>query len=76
MIRIGVVAFVVGALCTLVAMSPLVTGAELPAVMWFLAMLMGAGFLLVLFGLLGNARTRSLQVRQAQLGDGAGDAHA
>lgn len=66
MIRIGTALFIVGALCTLVALSPLVTGAELPAAMWFLAMFMGAGFLMILLGLLRNARTRSLAVRRAE----------
>ncbi len=56
-------------LCTLVAMSPLVTGAELPGVLWFLAMLTGLGFLLILLGLLRNARVRSDAVRRAT--DGA-----
>lgn len=68
MIRAGVVAFVVGALCTLIAMSQLLTGAELPSAMWFLAMLMGVGFGLILFGLLRNARRRGKQVRAAGTG--------
>lgn len=54
-----------GVLCTAVAMSPLVTGGELPGAWWFLAMLVGLGFLLILFGLLRNARARSVAVRSA-----------
>jgi hypothetical protein len=64
-IRVGTVAFVIGVICTLVALSPLVTGAQLPGAWWFLAMLTGVGFLLILFGLLRNARARSAAVRGA-----------
>lgn len=67
MIRLGTALFVFGVLCTLLALSPLVTGAELPAAMWFLAMFMGVGFLLILLGLLRNARTRSVAVRRAEV---------
>lgn len=63
MIRAGVVAFSAGAVCTLLVMSQLLTGAELPSAMWFLAMLMGLGFGLILLGLLRNARRRSAEVR-------------
>ena len=56
--------FLVGVFCTLLVMTQLVTGAELPSGMWFLAMLMGLGLLLVLLGLLGNARRRSRAVRR------------
>ena len=69
MIRVGVLLFVLGAGCTLVAISPLLTQADLPSIMWFLAMLMGVGFLLILFGLLGNARRRGEAVRRASSGD-------
>ena len=65
MIRVGTSAFVIGVLCTLVALSPLVTGAQLSGAWWFLAMLTGAGFLLILVGLLRNARARSAAVRAA-----------
>jgi uncharacterized protein (DUF983 family) len=64
-IRVGTAAFVIGVVCTLVALSPLVTGAQLPGAWWFLAMLTGAGFLLILVGLLRNARARSAAVRAA-----------
>lgn len=68
MIRVGVAAFVVGAVFTLIAMSQLVTGAELPSAVWFLSMLMGVGFALILFGLLRNARRRGADVRRATSG--------
>lgn len=64
-IRVGTAAFVIGVVCTLVALSPLVTGAQLSGAWWFLAMLTGAGFLLILVGLLRNARARSAAVRAA-----------
>lgn len=59
-------AFAVGAVSTLLAVSQLATGAELPSVMWFLAMLMGLGFALILFGLLARARQRSVEVRKGR----------
>lgn len=65
MIRAGVAAFVVGAVSTLIVMSQLVTGAQLPSAMWFLAMLMGVGFALIMVGLLRNARRRGAAVRRA-----------
>jgi len=65
MMRAGIVLFVIGAISTLVAMVPLVTGHDLPSFMWFLAMLVGVGFLLILLGLLGNARSRGAAVRRA-----------
>ncbi len=63
MVRLGSVLFAVGAVCTLVAVSALLTGAALPGAMWFLAMLVGAGFLLVSAGLWRTARHRSGTVR-------------
>jgi len=65
MIRVGIAAFLLGTLCALLALSSLATGADLPSFMWFLAMLMGCGFLLILLGLLGNARRRGAEVRRA-----------
>jgi hypothetical protein len=69
MIRAGIVAFAIGAICTLLVLTQLITGAELPSIMWFLAMLMGVGFAMILFGLLANARRRSAAVRQATSSD-------
>lgn len=63
MITAGVVLFAVGAIFTVIAMSPLVLPVELPGVWWFLAMLIGVGFALIMFGLLGRARRRSRTVR-------------
>ncbi len=65
MIRLGAALFVVGAVCTLVALLPLVTGEDLPSALWFLAMLTGLGFLLILLGLLRNAARRGADVRRA-----------
>lgn len=65
MIRVGVAVFVVGVICTLIAMSPLITGTGLPGVMWFLAMLMGVGFVLISLGLVRNARARGAAVRRS-----------
>jgi hypothetical protein len=62
-IRTGVVLFGIGVVCTIVAMLPLVLPVPAASILWFLAMLMGVGFLLILLGLLGNARRRSREVR-------------
>lgn len=62
-IAAGVVLFALGAIFTLVAMSPLVLPVELPGVWWFLAMLVGLGFAMIMLGLLGRARRRSRTVR-------------
>lgn len=57
--------FVAGALATIVALSPLVVDGPEPAgVWWFLSMLTGVGFLMILVGLLGNARSRRRTVRR------------
>jgi hypothetical protein len=58
------VLFGVGAVCTLFAMLPLVLPVPLWSALWFLAMLMGAGFLLILLGLLRNARRRGRLVHE------------
>lgn len=72
MIRAGVVLFGLGAVFTVIAMLPLVLPVSLSSIWWFLAMLMGVGFLLILLGLLGAARQRSRHVR-ARLGTAAQD---
>lgn len=57
--------FAIGVASTMLVLSQLATGAQLPSLMWFMAMLMGLGFGLILFGLLGRARRRSAEVRKA-----------
>jgi len=63
MVRVGAVLFVVGVLFTAVTLSSLITGVAMPSIMWSLSMLMGVGFLFILFGLLGSARSRSVAIR-------------
>ena len=65
MTRIGAVLFAIGAVFTLIALSPLVLPVDLASIWWFLAMVMGLGFLLILLGLWANARNRSKTVRAA-----------
>jgi hypothetical protein len=65
MIRLGSLMFALGVLCTLVAIAPLATGGTPPSLLWFLAMLMGAGFLLIWLGFVRTARARSSVVRAA-----------
>lgn len=57
--------FAIGAVFTLIALSPLVLPVDLAGIWWFMAMVMGVGFLLILLGLLANARNRSRTVRSA-----------
>lgn len=58
-LRIGGVITVVGLLCALVALLPLVVPSlDLPPVMWFLAMLTGVGLVVVFVGLAMGARQR------------------
>ena len=50
---------VVGLVCTLIAMVPLVAPAiELPSAWWFLSMITGVGLALVIAGLAVSARSR------------------
>ncbi len=58
-LRVGAVITVIGLLCTLVAILPLVIPSlELPSLMWFLAMLTGVGLIVVFVGLSMQARSR------------------
>ncbi len=59
LLRIGGVVTVVGLICTVVAMLPLVfPGLALPSAWWFLSMITGVGLALVIAGLAVSARSR------------------
>jgi hypothetical protein len=59
LLRIGAIVTVVGLVCTLIAMLPLVLpGLELPSAWWFLSMITGIGLALVILGLAVSARSR------------------
>ena len=58
-LRIGAVVTVIGLVCTLIAILPLVIpGLELPSAWWFLSMITGVGLALVILGLAVSARSR------------------
>lgn len=59
LLRIGAVVTVIGLVCTVIAMLPLVVpGLELPSLWWFLSMITGVGLALVIAGLAVSARSR------------------
>lgn len=59
LLRIGAVVTVIGLVCTVIAMLPLVVpDLELPSVWWFLSMITGVGLALVIVGLAVSARSR------------------
>ena len=59
LMRIGAVVTVIGLICTVIAMLPLVLpGLELPSLWWFLSMITGVGLALVIVGLGVSARSR------------------
>jgi len=59
LLRIGAVVTVVGLVCTVIAMLPLVIPSlELPSAFWFLSMITGVGLALVILGLAVSARSR------------------
>lgn len=59
LLRIGAAVTVIGLICTVIAMLPLVvTGLELPSAWWFLSMITGVGLALVIAGLAVSARSR------------------
>lgn len=58
-LRVGAVVTVIGLICTLIAMIPLVApSVELPSAWWFLSMITGVGLALVIVGLAVSARSR------------------
>ncbi len=59
LLRLGAVVTVIGLVCTVIAMLPLVVpDLELPSVWWFLSMITGVGLALVILGLAVSARSR------------------
>lgn len=59
LLRIGAVVTVIGLICTVIAMLPLVVpGLDLPSAWWFLSMITGVGLALVIVGLAVSARSR------------------
>lgn len=59
LLRIGAVVTVVGLVCTVIAMLPLVIpDLALPSAWWFLSMITGVGLALVIIGLAVSARAR------------------
>ena len=59
LLRVGAVVTVIGLICTVIAMLPLVVpGLELPSAWWFLSMITGVGLALVILGLAVSARSR------------------
>ncbi len=59
LLRLGAVVTVIGLVCTVIAMLPLVVpDLELPSVWWFLSMITGVGLALVIVGLAVSARSR------------------
>jgi len=59
LLRIGAVVTVIGLVCTVIAMLPLVVpGLDLPSLWWFLSMITGVGLALVIAGLAVSARSR------------------
>ena len=62
-LRVGAALTVIGLLCAVVALLPLVVpDLELPPAMWFLAMLTGVGLIVVFVGLAMGARSRRRRV--------------
>lgn len=59
LLRAGAIVTVIGLVCTLVAMLPLlIPSLELPSAMWFLAMITGIGLAMVIAGFAVSARSR------------------
>lgn len=59
LLRVGGVVTVIGLVCTVIAMLPLVVpGLTLPSQWWFLSMITGVGLALVILGLLISALSR------------------
>lgn len=59
LLRVGAIVTVVGLVCTLIAMLPLIVPSlDLPSAWWFLSMITGIGLALVILGLAVSARSR------------------
>ncbi|RKN41721.1 hypothetical protein [Streptomyces hoynatensis] len=67
LVRAGALVFGIGALATLVTVTPLFLGADpLPTAAYLLSMLMGVGFLLAAAGLLRAVRSERRQSAAAE----------
>jgi len=65
LIRAGGAIVVLGMGLTLVAISPLIFGGNLPSAWWTLSMITGVGLVVLLIGLRTAGSTRSRLVREA-----------
>ncbi|MBL1067540.1 hypothetical protein [Streptomyces sp. 7-21] len=69
LVRVGGVVFAIGAIATLVTVTPLLIGAEpLPTPAYLVSMLMGVGFAIAGAGLLRSVAEQRRQARRAQAG--------
>jgi hypothetical protein len=59
----------IGMLLSLIALSPLVTGTQLSSLWWWLAMVTGVGFIILLSGIRKAAKRRSKLVQAHMQGD-------
>jgi uncharacterized sodium:solute symporter family permease YidK len=58
-LRVGIAVTVLGLICALIALSPLVIPNWQPSgVWWFLSMLIGVGLIIIFLGLTRSARSR------------------
>ena len=75
LVRVGGIVFVLGAVATLVTVTPLFLGTTpFPVHMFWLSMLMGVGFLIAAAGVLTSAAEGRRQAREAQTVSGSGSA--
>ncbi|MEY3277939.1 MAG: hypothetical protein RLZZ426_425 [Actinomycetota bacterium] len=65
LIRAGGALVVLGMVLTLIAISPLLFGGQLPSAWWTLSMITGVGLIVLLIGLRTAGSTRSRLVRDA-----------
>ncbi|UQA93597.1 hypothetical protein [Streptomyces halobius] len=66
LVRIGAIMFLVGAVATLATMTPLFLGSEpLPSVFYWVCMLMGAGFLVAVAGVIRSVVAQRRQTEAA-----------
>lgn len=65
LIRAGGVLVALGMVLTLIAISPLLFGGQLPSAWWTLSMITGVGLIVLLIGLRTAGSTRSRLVRDA-----------
>ncbi|MER0244652.1 hypothetical protein AAHZ94_22205 [Streptomyces sp. HSW2009] len=66
LVRIGAIVFLVGAVGTLITVTPLLLGLDrLPTPAYFVSMLMGVGFLVAAGGLLTSIAAQRRQAKSA-----------